>query len=252
MSYILPFVAAIIGISMIVIIVLVIVRSKQAAPAAFLKGPVDLFKPASPVVVSRSEVGKVFKGSYTLAFYIRIDAVPDMRATATRLMTWPGAWDLGYNAATEELVLTFKQTKDSTLPPESEPVVISGVPLQRWTQVVLTQEGRSLDAYVNGALKKSAQLNNLPPSSVASITLVPEGMLGQLAYVQAWPRRLSISDVAADYASTSDSQGRPFLGPDMFGALKNIAVPNLFCPSGSCGPTQPTANPSQTWEFPYQ
>jgi hypothetical protein len=192
------------------------------------------------------------KGSYTLAFYVRIDAVPDMRTAATALMSWPGIWDLGYNAATEQLVWTFAQTPDAASQwAAPDPVNLDGVPMQRWTQVVITFEGRTADLYVNGKLITSSTLRNLPPSAASSVILVPSGVMGQLAYVQLWPRRLAVSEIAANYTDTSDSQGRPFLGPDLLGPLENLKVPNLFCPSGNCASSTPTASPSQTWEFPY-
>lgn len=251
-SYMLPLIAGVVGVLLIALIVFVIVQMKQTKPAKLLKGPVDLFQPKSPVVIDRPTTATQMKGSYTLAFYIKIDAVPDMRTADTPLMTWAGIWDLGYNAATEQLMWKFAQTQDTTGGwAMAEPVALDGVPTQRWTQVVITFEGRTADLYVNGQLVTSSTLRNLPPSAVSSITLVPANVMGQLAYVQLWPRRLTVSELAANYTDTSDSQGRPFLGPDLLGPLKNLTVPNLFCLSGNCASSSPTASPSQTWEFPY-
>lgn len=251
-SYMLPVIAGVVAISLIALIVFVIVKTKQAKPAKLLKGPVDLFQPSSPVVIDRPTTATQMKGSYTLAFYLKIDAVPDMRTADTPLMTWAGIWDLGYNAATEQLMWKFAQTQDSAGGwAMTEPVALNGVPMQRWTQVVITFEGRTADLYVNGNLVTSSTLRNLPPTAASSITLVPANVMGQMAYVQVWPRRLTVSELAANYTDTSDSQGRPFLGPDLLGPLKNLSVPNLFCPSGNCASSTPTASQSQTWEFPY-
>jgi hypothetical protein len=251
-SYMLPVIAAVVAVSLIALIVFVIIQTRASKPAKLLKGPVDLFAPQPPVIIDRPTAATQMKGSYTFSFFIRIDAVPDMRTADTALMTWPGIWDLGYNAATEQLVWKFAQTQDSANTwALTEPINVDGVPMQRWTQVAITFEGRTADLYINGKLITSNTLRNLPPSAASSITLVPAGVMGQLAYGQLWPRRLTVSEIAANYTDTSDSQGRPFLGPDLLGPLKNLSVPNLFCPSGNCASSQPTASASQTWEFPY-
>ena len=204
------------------------------------------------MIVDRDTSVKNMAGTYTLAFYIKIDAVPDMRAGATPLMTWNSIWDLAYNPAQEQLIWTFKQTSTSTsnlvVP---EPVTLGNVPPQKWTQIVIGFEGRSVDLYVDGTLAQSVTLNNMPPSAASSITLVPGGLMGQVAYVQLWPRRLTVSETANNYTDTSDSQGRPFLGPSILRTLGDIKLPNLFCPSGNCTGAKPVATPSQVWEFPY-
>jgi hypothetical protein len=251
-TYLLPIIGGIVGLALIALIVFIVIQASASKPKKLVKGPIDLFQPKSPVIIDRPTTSTQMKGSYTFSFYINIDAVPDMRAAATPLMTWAGIWDLGYNAATEQLIWQFAQTQDGggawVFP---EPVTIDGVPMQRWIQVAITFEGRTADMYVNGNLVTSTTLRNLPPSAVSSITLVPAGIMGKLAYGQLWPRRLTVSEIANNYTDTSDSQGRPALGPDLLAPLKSLSVPNLFCPSGSCDSSTPTASPSQTWEFPY-
>ena len=250
-SYVLPVIIAIIAIAAIVAVIFMAIQLNTNKPAKLLKGPVDLYEPTSVVVVDRPTVKASMQATYTLCFYLRIDAVPDMRASATPLLTWAGIWDLGYNAAKEELVWRFNESPDSALLGSSEPVIVRPVPLQRWTQVAVTFEGRSADFYVNGQLVQSKSLTNVPPSANSSVTIVPKGALGQIAYVQLWSRRLTMNELGGNYTDTSDSQGRPFIGPGFLSAIKGIKVPNLFCPSGNCGGSTPTASASQTWEFPY-
>jgi len=245
-AYILPIIAVIVGVAIIAMLVLVIVQSRKHLPATFVKGPIDLFEPKTPLVVDRAATKRDMTGTYTLSFYLRVDAVPDMRTEATPLLTWPGIWNLNYNAAQEQLQWIVKQTRG-----EPEKMLLKGMPLQKWTQVTIAFEGRTFDLYIAGKLIKSHTLDNLPPSAASSITIVPGGILGQIAYVQLWPRRLTVSEAGANFTDTSDSQGRPFLGPDFISTLSDIKLPNLFCPGGICEGTQPTACPSQTWEFPY-
>ena len=249
-SYIWPIIGIAIAIVFIVLVIIyAVLQHRKTTVKKLLKGPVDLFRPTSPVVIDRDSVAKFMRGTYTLAFYIQIDAIPDMRASATKLFIWPGIWNMDYKPASEEMIWTFTQTRNTpTEDPIPETVVMPRVPLQRWVQVVIGFEGRSVDLYANGELVKSELLNNLPTSGSSSITIVPNNVMGKLAYVQLWPRRLPVHEVAANYRETSDSQGRPFIDPGFFAMFK---VPNIFCPNGDCIWSQPTTSQSQTWEFPY-
>jgi hypothetical protein len=251
-SYIFPVLAGIVGIAIVVAIVIAIVGTTGKKPATQLTGPIDLFKPASPVLIDRKTTGKSMKGTYTLSFYLSVSAVPDMRTAATPLFTWPGVWDLGYNPSQEQLVFNFKQTPDMALSTATETITLPRIPLQKWSQVAMVFEGRTADLFINGQLVKSDSLNNVPPAGASSITIVPGNMHGQVAYVQLWNRRLKTAEIAADYAATSDSQGRPLISPGFFGPLGNLSVLNPFCSGGDCGGSTPTATPSQTWDFPYQ
>jgi hypothetical protein len=250
-SWVLPVIAIIVTISLIVIIVLVVNTHRSAVGKEVLKGPTDLFDPKSVVVVNRQDASKQTKGSYTLSFYARIDAIPDMRASVP-LLTWPGTWSLNYNPAEEQMIWNFGQTPDSGLPfAAAEVVNVGGATLQRWNQYVVAVEGRSVDFYVNGALVKSQLLDNVAPTPSGSITIVPKNVMGQIAVAQLWPRRLTTTEVATNYTDTSDSQGQPFLGPALMKTLGSFKLPNLFCPGGNCTSATPTAAPSQIWEFPY-
>lgn len=253
-SIVWPVIAGVILIVLVIIIVYVIIQSRLGMATKIVRGPIDLFAPESPVVIDRDTVGKSMGASYTLSFYIQIDAVPDMRAAATPLFTWPSVWNMDYSPSTEQMQWTFTQTRNApamdanptlVLP---ETVVLSKVPLQRWVQIVMVFEGRSVDFYVNGVLSKSELLKNLPLSANSSITIVPSNVMGKLAYIQLWPRRLPGHEIATNYTDTSDSQGRPYLDAEVLNVFSNL--PNLFCPNGKCG-TQPTCSQSQTWEFPY-
>ena len=246
--FILPFAAAVAGILLIAIVVIVVIRIFQNHPKSFLLGPVHLWAPKTPVLINRNELTPATRGNYTLSFYIRIDAVPDPRE-ASPLLTWPGVWQMAYNPAHQEMICTAQQTSDGSSS-EPEKTTIPNVPTQRWTQIAITWEGRTANFYINGSLEKSWSLRNLPPSAISSLTIVPEGCKGQIAYVQLWNRRLTSGDVRANYTGTSDSRGRPYLGPDILKELENL--PNMFCRNGACGGgTKPSATPSQTWEFPY-
>jgi hypothetical protein len=252
-SYLLPAIGGIIVVALLVMIIYIIIQAREGHPQMETKGPIDLFQPESPIVVDRTNIRKSMLNTYTFSFYIRLDAVPDMRANAVSVFTWPGIWNMNYNPAQEELVWQFTQTKDS--PDDTvfseQTLHLKGVPLQKWTQITVTSEGRSLDFYIDGKLQDSTILKNLPPAGTSSITIVPNGVKGQTAYIQVWPRRLTVTEIANNYVDTSDSQGRPFLGPELLNTIKDLSLPNVFCPSGNCTPATPEASHSQSWEFPY-
>ena len=247
-SYLMPIFLGFIGLLMVLMVVYVVVQTYKGRPTTTLNGPTDLWAPTSPVVVDRTTTRAQMAASYTFAAFFKIDVVPDMRSAAAALLTLPGVWTLNYDPAQEALVFRFQETTVSS----PQTVHVPGFPMQRWNQLTVTLEGRSVDIYVNGALTKSVQLDNVPPSPNASVTIVPSSIMGSVALAQVWGRRLTVSEVMANYASTADSQGRPFMGPALLAPLQNIPkIPNLFCPGGNCQTVTPTASASQKWEFPY-
>ena len=250
-GYMLPAILAIVGIVLIVLIVITVIQLTQGRPTYQLLGPVDLYNPPSVVLVDRDTTLKNMAATYTLSFYLKLDAVPDMRVSSTPLLTWGGVWNLGYNPALEQLQWSFGQTPNGTPDIRPDVVTVPSVPLQRWTQVTLTFEGRSVDLYVNGQLITSTTLRNLPAVAKTSVTIVGGGIIGQIAYIQVWPRRLTVREAADNYTDTCDSQGRPYLGPELLKTIGAISLPNLFCPSGDCSGTPVTAKQSQVWEFAY-
>lgn len=250
-GYIVPAVLGILGILLLVLIIVTVIQLMQGRPAKQIMGPIDLFNPPSVVIIDRDTTLKNMGATYSLSFYLKLDAVPDMRAGSTPLLTWAGVWNLGYSPSDERLIWTFGQTTSGT--PDIRPDILSvpNMPLQKWMQVTLTFEGRTADFYINGQLVKSFTLNNLPAAARSSITIVGGNIIGQIAYIQLWPRRLTVSEVGNNYTETSDSQGRPYLGPELLKTIGSISLPNLFCPSGSCGGTEVVAKTSQVWEFAY-
>jgi hypothetical protein len=116
-------------------------------------------------------------------------------------------------------------------------VEIPNFVVARWNQIVVTLEGRSLDVYVNGALAGSALLENLP-------IIKPLGVLmektpdfgGQAGLFQAWPRRLSETEIARNYARNTDTRHKPLIpdkGPSVYAIFKDMG--KGLCDIGFCG-----------------
>lgn len=107
----------------------------------------------------------------------------------------------------------------------------------RWNQLTVTLEGRSVDVYLNGALVKSALLDNLPRLKPVGVLLetIPD-FSGQAGLFQAWPRRLTGSEIMVNYKRNVDLRGKPAI-PD--GALDWTEVwktlKEKLCKVGFCG-----------------
>jgi hypothetical protein len=248
-SYMVPIIGTIILMIVIASIVIASIYYNTKRPARTLLGPINLFSPSSPTIMDRPTTKATMANSYTLAMYFRMDSVPDMRARDTPILTWPNVWNLNYKPAQEQLSWVFSQVPNAGRATGPDTVNVDGIPLQRWNQVVISFEGRTVDIYCNGALMSSTTLFNVPPIPNASITLLPSNIVGEIAYIQVWSRRLTTSEVASNYVETSDSQGRPYLGPDFFKAFK---IPNIFCPNGQCEGVIAQACEGLNWEFPYR
>jgi hypothetical protein len=231
------------------------VRTSGSSAKYTYTGPVDLYTPSNPILVPRKTVGEQMRASYTFAAYVNIGAAVDIRAVAP-LLEWPGVWQVSYSPAKEELHWTFIgetviQNGAPTQTPR-ESVIIPKVPLQRWNQVVIAFEGRTADFYVNGQLIKSHTLEYLPPATLTSAVIVnKENFMGQLAYVEVWPRRLTVSEAASNYLDTSDSQGRPYYESSLRSMFDALKQQKLFGPTTGCSQATPTADKTQAWEFPY-
>jgi hypothetical protein len=139
-----------------------------------------------------------------------------------------------------------------TTPSPAETITLPNFLVARWNQLAFSIEGRTVDVYLNGALASSTLLDNVPYASPTQITLNPQpGYDGQVGYVQAWPRRLTMAEIAANYKQTSDRKGKPaipdspFKWSDLFKGLENG-----FCSLGLC-PTASSTSPLQYINYAF-
>jgi len=56
-----------------------------------------------------------------------------------------------------------------------ENLMLENVPLQRWTSLILTVNGRAVDVYMDGKLVKTKVLQNVPKATRSNIYLTPGG-----------------------------------------------------------------------------
>lgn len=115
-------------------------------------------------------------------------------------------------------------------------IVIDNFMVARWNQITITLEGRTLDVYVNGALAKSALLENLPILKPVMVTMeTSPDFSGQSGLIQAWPRRLTSNAVATNYKRNTDTRGKPLI-PDIKPSIGTLwdMFKKGFCEMGFC------------------
>ena len=132
-------------------------------------------------------------------------------------------------------------------PSPADTITLPNFSVSRWNQLAFSIEGRTVDVYLNGALATSTLLENVPYASPTQITLNPQpGYEGQVGYVQAWPRRLTMAEILANYKKTSDRKGKPAIPDSPFNwsdLLKGLE--NGFCSLGLC----PSASSSDPFKY---
>jgi hypothetical protein len=101
-----------------------------------------------------------------------------MRDTSSPLVT------LG---ALENTLTTTIKLQDGNL----QPCVIQNIPIQKWTNILITVNDRALDTYMNGKLVKTCMLPSVPAIPKAentSVALTPRGgFTGYTARFKYWP-----------------------------------------------------------------
>ncbi len=132
-------------------------------------------------------------------------------------------------------------------------IQIENFMVARWNQLTLTLEGRTLDVYINGALAKSALLENLPMLKPVMVTMeTSPDFSGQAGLIQAWPRRLTASAVAANYKRNTDTRGKPLI-PDVKPTLGAIwdSMKQGLCDAGFCAFKLPTVGGLEYVDYQY-
>lgn len=211
----------------------------------------------SPVLLmDQSQVAKGFANNFTFSVYVYVSDLTKPvlgQQPPNTLITLTGAGAILVDAAnaTAQLSLTPTNAPGPTPSPNSLLSIPNFLPA-RWNQVAFTLEGRTVDVYLNGALVSSTLLDNVPLASPTQITLNPQpGYEGQIGYAQAWPRRLTMTEIVANYRATSDRKGKPLIPDSPFrwtDLLKGLE--GGFCALGIC-PTLNNTGPLQFIQYEF-
>jgi len=166
-------------------------------------------------LLSESDSIQFMKETFTFGFFVSIDKSSIEMVDGTNLkndfkpyqliVTIPGVYDIYIDPFHEMLSIEFYSYNASKYT-----VNIPTLKNQKWNQVLITIEGRSVDIYQNGVLLKSVELENVVASRPGKpkINMNPK-MFARVALVQSWPKKLQEVDIINNYRSTTDIQGVP-------------------------------------------
>ena len=122
-------------------------------------------------------------------------------------------------------------------------------PLQKWVMLTLIREGPKFDVYYNNQLQASIKTTNAPYFTATSYTISPGmmGLTGTATQIFQQNGVYTPDQVAADYATNTDTTGKPLL--PAFTSFTGFSL----CPSGNCftAPQIRPANPLVTWNSEY-
>jgi hypothetical protein len=122
-------------------------------------------------------------------------------------------------------------------------VIVPDIFITKWYQFTICVEGRSVDVYVNGKLKTSGYLDNVPtnPFNGIQLNLSPD-FSGQVCFIEMSPTRKSSAEILRNYERLTDERGRPDIPSTLFsfsGFGERIKA--ALCKStGFCQSTVPT------------
>lgn len=208
----------------------------------------------------QSQVSQGFTNNFTFSIYIYVSdgTKPIFTGTQTpnALIELTGAGTLVVDTNHESAQIQLTPMTSSTSPggtPNSV-ITVSNFMSARWNQLLFSVEGRTVDAYLNGSLVSSTLLPDVPRASPTQITLFTQpGFDGQVGYAQAWGRRLTMTEIMANYKATSDRKGKPYI-PDLpfkWSDLLNI-IEKGFCNIGICvNNDSASKNPLQYIQYEY-
>jgi hypothetical protein len=198
----------------------------------------------------------------TFTFYVRPDSYNRTGNASTDVIYpifgWTELFTFGIvpggaSAAKDKNTGTVFQIKNTggTSDP-NEKIKCPDLPLQKWTYVAITIEGRRIDIFYNGRVAASHMLETLPNYAGAQTGTLRSGsgnLKGRIGLVGLNPRRMNAEEIMIDYVSSSDTRGRPY-----FGSIIPF-IGNLFsCPAGAfC--MKPNAAPKPgvvAWYSPFE
>lgn len=199
-------------------------------------------------VFNQSQIDGSMGNNFTFSFFVYMDdanreripiAGPKGDFRFKKFIDVLGVGDIVLDPIHQMARLHFKPlTRDAMLNKDAGVNIdIENVMIARWNQLTFTVEGRTVDIYLNGALASSTLLENLPILNPVGVLLeTSPDFSGQAGLFQSWPRRLTTSQVAANYKRNTDTRGKPLIpdvGPKFTDIFKQI--PKSLCDLGFCG-----------------
>lgn len=155
------------------------------------------------------------------------------------------------------------QNSDVACPPASsgsgnipigpDEIDIPGVPLQRWTSVVIVKQGRKFNIYINGKLSVSHMCTAMPDFDTSQPLRTGDKRLGGLlALMSLAPYPMQAAEVRSMVQRMADTTGKPYLSSGISLPTLKISdiTEHIVCPGGNCS-TPIQTGPMEEWSSPY-
>jgi hypothetical protein len=206
-----------------------------------LKGAGNGVPSEQKVIFNQSQIDTSLGNNFTLSFFVYMDdsnreriplTAPDGDFNFKQFMNVLGVCNFMLDPIHQRAYIRVAPLSKAPIT-----IQIDNFMVARWNQITMTLEGRTIDIYINGALAKSALLENLPILKPVLVTMeTSPDFSGQAGLIQAWPRRLTASTVAANYKRNTDTRGKPLI-PDTMPVLDSVldAMKQGICDAGFCG-----------------
>lgn len=160
------------------------------------------------------------------------------------------------NSVAVQLSVRTKYLNESSVPGSHiQTIPLPSLAQQKWTMITISRDGRRIDVYYNSNLVSSSTTNNMIVTTNVNgtpVMLGDFGISGQVGGISFFPARLSIRDVSAQYAKTTDTRGNPTMfkttqtegSYSIIPDLSTSSVINTLCLDGSCMPTLQVGEPN--------
>jgi len=219
-------------------------------------------KASTVAVFTQSQITKSLGNNFSLGFFVYMDKINESRipfaGSKGDYRFKPFVNILGVGSIFIDPVHQEARFSVNTASPEfgkKADLTIESFVIARWNQVVITVEGRTVDLYMNGILRTSALLENVPTWTPVGVLLeTSPDFSGQAGMFQAWPHRLTESAVMKNYKRQTDTRGKPAI-PDIGPKFSDVwsHLKNNLCKFGFCFDKKPikTSESSEYVDYEY-
>lgn len=210
-------------------------------------------------VFTQSQITKSLGNNFSLGFFVYMDKLNEARipfaGSPGDYRIKPFVNILGVGSISVDPIHQEVRFSVNTTSPEfgkKADLTVDAFAIARWNQVLITVEGRTVDMYVNGALRQSILLSNIPVWTPVGVLLeTSPDFSGQAGLFQAWPYRLTEAAIMKNYKRNTDTRGKPHI-PDKEPSVSDIFSHMKFnlCKFGFCSKPKVTS-PTEYVEYQY-
>jgi len=215
-------------------------------------------------IFTQAQMNRSLKNNFTFSFFVYMDKINSERIPFAGpkgeyrfkpLVKILGFGEFVLNPVHQSALLRTTPLvppvmNDTFIPPPY--VELENILNDRWNQITITLEGRSIDIYLNGKHTISLQMENVSTSIPTGVFLeTSPDFWGQAGFMQAWPRRLTESEIWNNYRRNTDERGKPHI-PDQV-VYTNIwaEMRALICRTGMCPDFGPQVGGLEYIDYEY-